>query len=50
MIDFENGAIFKLKPDNGKSARHVEDLLFPAKQSLAPTPLSVTLWYLPTSA
>ena len=29
MIDFENGAIFKLKPDNGKSARHVEDLLIP---------------------
>ena len=31
MIDFENGAIFKLKPDNGKSARLVEDLLIPGE-------------------
>ena len=34
MIDFENGAIFKLKPDNGKSARHVEDLLIPGETVL----------------
>ena len=31
MIDFENGAIFKLKPDNGKSVRLVEDLLIPGE-------------------
>lgn len=31
MIDFENGAIFKLKPDNGKSARLVEDILIPGE-------------------
>lgn len=31
MIDFENGTIFKLTPDNGRGTRLVEDLLIPGE-------------------
>lgn len=31
MVDFENGAIFKLSPDNGRGARIVDDLLVPGE-------------------
>ena len=50
MIDFENGAIFKLKPDNGKSARHVEDLLIPGETVLGSYTVVRDFVYLPTSA
>lgn len=31
MIDFENGAVFKLSPDNGRGARLVDELLIPGE-------------------
>lgn len=31
MIDFENGTIFKLTPDNGRGTRIVEELLIPGE-------------------
>lgn len=31
MIDFENGSVFKLTPDNGRGTRLVEELLIPGE-------------------